>query len=125
MSFDWNDFLIFARSLERDPLVPGPDEAAVRSAASRAYYAAFHLAIELAETEGFSRKRTGDDHVEIRRYYRNHQPTNKSRLKIAQELERLHNKRREADYHSQISSPHLATYAIGMAEQIIALLESL
>lgn len=40
MSFDWSDYLDLARSLSSGP----PGEAALRSAISRAYYAAYHCA---------------------------------------------------------------------------------
>ena len=54
MSFNWTEFLTFAEALQADPDSPGPPEAALRSAASRAYYAAFHRALDVAIKEGFS-----------------------------------------------------------------------
>lgn len=53
MSFDWIDYLSFATELLSDPDTPGPPEAALRSAASRAYYAAFHAALTFAQAEGY------------------------------------------------------------------------
>jgi uncharacterized protein (UPF0332 family) len=41
MSFDWADYLRLAESLVSNPNAPGPEEAALRAAISRAYYAAF------------------------------------------------------------------------------------
>jgi hypothetical protein len=41
MSFDWADYLKLAEALTQAPTVPGPEEAALRAAMSRAYYAAF------------------------------------------------------------------------------------
>ena len=48
MSFNWTDFLTLADALVRAPNSPGPEEASLRSAISRAYYAAFHVARNLA-----------------------------------------------------------------------------
>lgn len=48
MSFDWVDFLALADALVRDPNSPGPEEASLRSASSRAYYAAFCSARDFA-----------------------------------------------------------------------------
>ena len=47
MAFDWNEFLSLARYLARSA-----DEASKRTAISRAYYCAFNLAFERAESVG-------------------------------------------------------------------------
>ena len=48
MSFDWADYLKLAEALTRDPSSPGPEEASLRTAISRAYYAAYRSASNLA-----------------------------------------------------------------------------
>ena len=48
MSFDWADYLKLAEALTQSLTVPGPEEAALRAAMSRAYYAAFCSARNLA-----------------------------------------------------------------------------
>ena len=63
MSFNWIDYLTFASALVDDPENPGPSEAALRSAISRAYYAAFKKALEVAKSEGFQSRHSGDDHA--------------------------------------------------------------
>lgn len=37
MIFDWADYLKFAEALQANPEAPGPREAALRAATSRAY----------------------------------------------------------------------------------------
>ena len=63
MSFNWADYLRFAESLVSTPSSPGPEEAALRAAISRAYYAAFCSARNLAESRGeMTRARRSTDH---------------------------------------------------------------
>jgi uncharacterized protein (UPF0332 family) len=127
MSYDWAEFLELAESLESNPDSIGPKEAALRSAASRAYYAAFHQALDHAIREGFSPAYTGDDHRRVQAYFRRYSPPNKTRRKIAQELNRLLAERHKADYRNDIGKrpESLASHAIGMAKQIIQNLKSL
>ena len=126
MSFDWNDFLRFAEKLSSDPDAPGPPEAAFRSAASRAYYAAFHSAMSFAIPEGFSPTYRGDDHFAIRAHFRNFEST-EPRRKVSVELGRLYELRREADYFDTLRTQpaNITSYALGMAKRIISTLNSL
>jgi uncharacterized protein (UPF0332 family) len=127
MSYDWVEFLKLAESLESKPDSPGPREAALRSAASRAYYAAFHQALERATREGFSPAYAGDDHKRVQEHFRHYTPPSKTRKKIAQELDRLLTERHKADYRNDIGKrpESLANHAIGMATRIIRNLNSL
>ena len=127
MSYDWADFLKLAASLESAPDSPGPREAALRSAASRAYYAAFHHALDHAIKEGFSPAYTGDDHKRVQAHFRRYSPPSKARRKIAQELDRLLAERHKADYRNVIGKrpASLASHALGMATRIIDNLKSL
>ena len=53
MSFDWHEYLVLARELAGSPTVPSIEEARLRSAISRAYYAAFGRArLHLSAVEG-------------------------------------------------------------------------
>lgn len=126
MSFNWADFLTFAQRLQGNPNKPGPDEAALRSATSRAYYAAFQVALNVAQEEGYLPHYTGSDHHQVRKHFRNHN-TNKIRRKISTELKRLSDNRRKADYEDVLrQSPDiLAQLTIGMAERVLNNLESL
>ena len=97
MSFDWLAFLSFAKALYSDPNSPGPSEAALRSAASRAYYSAFHSALNMAKSEGFAPTYSGQDHSNIQAHFRNYNSLNQIHRKIALELGRLYDLRRQAD----------------------------
>jgi hypothetical protein len=65
MSFNWIDYLTFATALVNNPETPGPSEAALRSAISRAYYATFRSALEFATSEGYHPRSSGDDHSSV------------------------------------------------------------
>ena len=126
MSFDWTEFLTLAEALQSDPSMPGPPEAALRSAASRAYYAAFHCALNHARNEGFAPHYSGEDHARVRAYFRD-QGSNETRRKISVELDRLYDQRRRADYLDVLGKrpDSLASHAVGLARSVIRNLESL
>lgn len=129
MSFDWIDFLTFAERIQCDPDHPGPPEAALRTAASRAYYAAYHCALTLAMQEGYVARSIAGDHRGVQEHFRqcgqNQNP--RVRKKISTELRRLIDHRHWADYDDDIPKKpdYLAVHAIGMAKAIIANLDSL
>jgi uncharacterized protein (UPF0332 family) len=127
MSFDWAEFLTLAEALQSAPDSPGPQVAALRTAASRAYYAAFHCAVDLALGEGFELTHRGEDHKRIQDYFRNYKPPSPLRRKISLELNRLYNHRREADYDNNLKRQpgSLAAQAIGMARDVLNKLGSL
>ena len=73
------------------------DEALLRSAVSRAYYGAFHLALELLSAAGFDLPRNANAHVRCRRLLAGcGEPLAKE---IAGALSDLHADRIKADYH--------------------------
>lgn len=132
MSFKWVEFLIFAEALQSAPNLPGPAEAALRSAASRAYYAALHCAVDFALGSGFAPSYSADDHkrilVHFRRDYEPSDPNHKVVARqVAMELDRLRGHRREADYDKVLTrQPNsLAQQAIGMARNILEKLDAL
>ncbi len=127
MSFDWTKFLALAEVLQSYPDSPALREAALRSAASRAYYAAFHYALDLACREGFVSYQSGEDHLGIQAYFRDYRPANRTRQKIALELGRLYDQRRWADYRDTLDRrpDSLAAQAIGMAKSVLRNLDSL
>lgn len=129
MSFHWADYLTFASALVNDPENPGPAEAALRSAISRAYYAAFKSAVEVAISEGYRSRHSGDDHALIRAHFRNQTPDHVNQRKaISTYLSRLNKSRTQADYENtfRYQTPRAAAHiAIGMAEKVIELLESI
>jgi len=129
MSFDWIDYLKLAQALQANPDIPGPKEASLRSAASRAYYAAFKSAVNFARSEGFEPKYTGEDHWSIKRHYQYYHPDNSDiRGKISVELGRLYDNRRMADYFNELkrTSPNvLAELTNKMAQSVLEKLEFL
>jgi uncharacterized protein (UPF0332 family) len=126
MPFNWKDFLIFAENIKTAPSIPGPEEAALRSAASRAYYAAFQAALNFGKAEKFLARSSGEDHIGIQRYFREYRPANEIRTKIASHLQRLYNYRRQADYAGEIRNPvYMAEWAIKESQTIFANLEQL
>ena len=62
--FDWNDFLLLARSL-RESGAGQLREATLRTAVSRAYYAAYHHTIREMKASGFYPDGSGIDHSMI------------------------------------------------------------
>jgi len=97
MSFDWGDFLEIARRLAADPTSVGPEEAALQTAISRAYYAAFHHARRFAQGRGDVRlTERGEDHSLVIRYFQ--ESRERQREKIGTDLDRLYDHRRKADY---------------------------
>ena len=126
MTFDWRDYLAIANSLSNAPDAPGPPEASHRTSASRAYYSVFNTALAYAEGEGFSPRRSGDDHIGLQRFFRSGDATRDER-RIAQELGRLFNLRRQADYERALdrSPDALSAHAIGHADLVTSLLTGL
>jgi len=120
MTFDWADFLRLARILLESPDSPELEESCFRSATSRAYYAAYHRALERAYQEGYQ-PLPGDEHKSLQRYFTQYKPTSDTRRKIAVELSRLRDHRRQADYDSELRSQprSLAYYAIQMADSVL------
>ena len=88
MSFNWADYLELAKNLQASPAIPGPEEASLRSATSRAYYAVYQLAMEFAKAENYAPYHTGDDHQGLVRYFRE-SGTDQARKRISAELDRM------------------------------------
>lgn len=130
MSFNWKDYLTFAENLRNNPDQPGPSEAALRSATSRAYYSAFQAAFQFGKAENFSPTYQGDDHRKVRDYFRETAASkrkNDARRKISLQLKRLSDFRRQVDYDSILEQKpeNIAYYAIRMAEIVFKSLEEL
>ena len=109
MGFDWADYLDLAGWLLDHPAEPRR-EASLRTAVSRAYYAAFCRARNYArDRRGFVPKDEWSDHGALRRHFA------PLRLRwIASELDDLRQWRNECDYDDE--APNLP----GMAEQATA-----
>jgi len=126
MSFNWTDFLTLADALVRHPNSPGPEEASLRSAISRAYYAAFCSARNLAcSKESFIPRGTAEDHGRLRDHFR--RTRDRTRRQIATHLNRLRNNRNGADYNDTlVGKPEaLAQSSVAMAHNVLNDLNSL
>jgi len=126
MTFEWMDYLALAKNLSASPASPGPEEAALRTATSRAYYAALHLASQRAQAEGYIPTFSGDDHQGISRHFRT-LGVDRVRKKIASDLDRMRKSRNQADYDLTLTqTPRaMAELTIKSAEQTIITLVSL
>jgi len=93
MSFDWNTYVALAKTLHGMP-----DEAAWRSAVSRAYYSAFHAAsstLKNASIRTFP-KDERKSHAKIWNVYK--ESTKKDCRRIGNRATRLMDSRHDADY---------------------------
>lgn len=127
MNFDWHEFLTLAKGLQSQPTLLGSSEASLRSAVSRAYYAAFQCALTFACQEGFEPTYGESSHTYLQRYFSRHTPPNPTYQKISVQLNRLRTLRVKADYLPTLtSSPEfLASSAIGIANIVMDCLERL
>lgn len=127
MSFSWKDYLTLAENLHTDPARSGPEEAAFRTATSRAYYAAFNCAFDFARGETYNPTGRAEDHNGVRRYFRERQSASDESRRISTLLDRIKDNRRQADYDQELkgSAKNLAYYTINTARQILEILEHL
>jgi uncharacterized protein (UPF0332 family) len=87
-----NDFIDFASKLAvSQPTTP----AGCRSAVSRAYYGAFHMALEWLEESHFH-KFGDNEHLQVQRHFQNCNVT--EGIEIGTLLKNLHESRKDADY---------------------------
>jgi hypothetical protein len=122
MAFDWGDYLDLARTLETDK-VSSFQEAALRSAVSRAYYAAYCYARNYAsDREGLLLANKPSDHGLVKRHH-----LKKGRADLASELEDLRQWRNTCDYDDELSGDIrlLVKNAIQNAQDIIEECKSL
>ena len=118
MSFDWREFLKLAQDLHGGLNLRCSQEAAQRSAVSRAYYAAFCYARNYAESRlGFQRTGTGRDHKLLKEHLRNlGQPWDE----VADDLADLQQWRGFCDYDDEVAGLEiLASNAINTAQKVI------
>jgi uncharacterized protein (UPF0332 family) len=109
--FRWEEFLDLAEELAGR----AGDEAALRTALSRAYYAVFHVGREYLAHAAITIDRSGSAHRQVQseieaRDYR-----------TGQDIFRLHRLRKEADYDDEFRSDveEQAVLAVALARSII------
>jgi uncharacterized protein (UPF0332 family) len=91
MAFDWADFLNMA-----EELATRPEEHCLRTAISRSYYYAYHLARKRVIDNGFTIVRGGDTHKQVWEKFDASPDWNCK--KLYQMAKRLKDKRQQADY---------------------------
>ena len=116
MTFDWREYLELAKELAGQVSSGYTQEAAQRSAVSRAYYAAFCWARNYAKAKlGFQPTRKSKDHSLLRDYLRR-----QGRLKLASDLKKLSMWRNQCDYDNQVSNlTALVSNAMSLADKAI------
>ncbi|QFS42769.1 HEPN domain-containing protein [Nostoc sphaeroides] len=125
MSFDWSQYLNLAKELTDQPTTPANQEAKLRDAISRSYYAAFILARNyLRDQEGISIPKISDAHRYVWEQFKlNPHP---QRQLIANNLKRLRAYRNQADYVDKFPGLAGATIiALDLSEEVISILSNL
>ncbi|MBN2208367.1 MAG: HEPN domain-containing protein [Candidatus Coatesbacteria bacterium] len=120
MSFDWFEYLSLAKYLSGKTEETYAQEAALRSAASRAYYAAFCCARYVAERRfGFDPTRKAEDHRLVREHFR------QLRMReVAEALDKMCKWRGKCDYDEEVKNLHgIAISAIASAEYVFRALK--
>jgi uncharacterized protein (UPF0332 family) len=119
MSFNWTEYLALAQDLAGQGVTPPTEEAKLRSAISRAYYAAFCKARNhLRDRERCSIPDTGEAHAKVRDIFWG-SPL-KQRRKIGTGLNRLREDRRKADYVDSVNNlPNITTKALTECNKIL------
>jgi len=123
MSFDWSAYLVLAETLASAELAGGR-EASYRSAASRAYYAAFATARQQSrQRHGGVIRQSAAEHGEVAMFFAMRGDTGGA---IAIHLARLRFLRNRADYDDDLDGAEgIANEAIERAHQVLNLLASL
>lgn len=120
MSFDRSDYLALARELYRQGAVHSSKEAELRSAVSRAYYAAFCKARNyLRDKENHSLSEGAEVHAQIQDIFM--ASSDRRRREIGENLNRLRAYRNRADYRDLFSGLSKTTVAaIELADDVLS-----
>ena len=116
MSFEWKKYLELARLLASEPPNGCSEEAAKRSAVSRAYYAVFcHIRNYAKSNWGFQPENTAKDHKSLREFLRKNGET-----ELASSLNKLREWRNMCDYDNSVTNlDDLVKNALALAHRII------
>ncbi|MDP9359964.1 MAG: hypothetical protein M3P29_00790 [Acidobacteriota bacterium] len=123
MSFDWGAFLAVAEALANADI--GVDrEACLRSAVSRAYYAAFGSARHRARERRLQTRQSAAEHGEISIFFA--RQYGDAGIEIAKQLSRLRANRNIADYDDHCEDAEkLSAESLTYARQVLDLLATL
>ena len=117
--FDWNDFKTLAEELRQRN-----DEAALRTAISRVYYAVYWRARNFLESEGFILRQHEASHVQIWNEYK--QKAGQTNKAIGKSGSELHRFRVQADYVAEIKDiKKLADDCFKLAESVSVYIQQL
>jgi len=116
MPFDWKEYLNLAKSLQNQQGNNYSQEAAFRSAISRAYYSAFcHARNYIRDSEGFIPYNNAMDHSRVKKYFERQR-----RFDISEKLNRLRRWRNRCDYEDTVDDlTELLTDALRKAQEAI------
>jgi uncharacterized protein (UPF0332 family) len=120
MSFDWSDYLNLAHKLIASTSEHGMQEAALRCAISRSYYAVFCTSRNyLRDIDREENLDTYEVHKIVSEIFMHSSNTNKKR--IGENLKRLRGMRNKADYNDNFSGlASQAKFALKIADAIIS-----
>jgi uncharacterized protein (UPF0332 family) len=124
MSFNWSEYLTLAQQLAGKAHISASQESRLRSAISRAYYAAFIQARNyLQEQDGMTIPLLESHKFVINQFKNSSDPV---RQLIGNNLKRLRDNRNKADYHNTFALLPLVTrQTLRLAAKVIADLQSL
>src|SRR5436305_14421116 len=117
MPFEWKGFLALARHLQQQAAASPEAESLLRSAVSRAYFAAYCHARNYAKHyQSFETRDDADDHGRLRAHL-----TGKRRKGDADRLAQLRQLRNDADYGDDLpwsDVPDTVTAALAFADRV-------
>lgn len=124
MTFNWSEYLNLAQELTGSATTPSSQEAKLRSAISRAYYAAFIQARNfLRDREGLTIPLENTHQYVINQFKNSH---DRVRKKVGGRLFRLRQARNEADYKDAVVGlVQNSQDALTLARRVISALASL
>lgn len=122
MIFQWQDYLELAKRLVNED---SPNEASLRSAVSRAYYAAFNIAAQvLMLKHELVLAGLGEDHTRVINHFLG--STDTKRHDIGVLLRHLRDDRNKADYVASISYwEFIAQLNIGRVDRVLQFLKEI
>ena len=125
MSFNWNDYLDLAKSLQKATSNKIKiKEACYRTAVSRAYYAVYHIALDFAEENlgylKFIGKNAGKNHRKLGIYYK--KCTENEYKNLGSILVRMHGYRINCDYYNPANVKSMMDNAILDADNILEII---
>lgn len=125
MSFNWSEYLQLAQELVQTASRTPHQEARLRCAISRAYYAAFCSARNhLRDRENHTIPLTGQAHMYVINAFR--RSLDPARVRLGLDLDRLRIDRGRADYRDAVPGlPSLAQADMLLANQVLSALTTL